>query len=360
MVERLKVYSMFARLAASAALAAIVAAGAAIIAGAAEARDRVHIVGSSTVYPFATTVAENFGRSTKFKTPVVESTGSGGGLKLFCAGIGVRHPDIANASRRIKKSELARCAANGVKHVTEVKFGFDGIVIANSAQAPPIDLTKRQIFLALAKQVPADEAGARLVANPNMRWRDIDPALPDTRIQVLGPPPTSGTRDAFVELAMEGGCRTFPVLEAMRKTNKRRYKAICHGIREDGAFVEAGENDNLIVLKLLANRDAFGVFGFSFLDRNGDRLQGAKLGGVAPTFENIAAGRYGVSRSLFIYVKNAHLGVIPGIREYVRAFTSEAAWGMEGYLVDKGLIPLPDAERRKIRRAVWKFTPLAM
>ena len=177
---------------------------------------------------------------------------------------------------------------------------------------------------------------------------------------MLGPPPTSGTRDAFVEFAMEAGCKTFPILEAMRKTNRKRFNAICHGIREDGVFVEAGENDNLIVLKLLANRQAFGVFGFSFLDRNGDRVQGAKLDGVVPTFENIAAGEYPVSRSLFFYVKNAHLGVIPGIREYVRAFTSEATWGLEGYLVDKGLIPLVEAERRKIRRAVLKFTPLAM
>jgi phosphate transport system substrate-binding protein len=348
---------MSARLTAGAILAAVVATGAA---GTAGARDRVHIVGSSTVFPFAATVAENFGRSTKFKTPVVESTGSGGGIKLFCAGIGVRHPDIANSSRRIKKSEVARCTKNGVKHITEVKFGFDGIVIANSAKAPRLSLTKRQLFLALAKHVPAPGGGTGLIANPHIRWRQIDPALPDTKIQVLGPPPTSGTRDAFVEIAMEGGCRTFPVLRAMGRHNKRRYKAICHGIREDGAFVEAGENDNLIVQKLLANRQAFGVFGFSFLDRNADRLQGAKIGGVIPTFENIASGKYGISRSLFFYVKNAHLGVIPGIREYVRAFTNEAAWGLEGYLVEKGLIPLPGPERENIRRAVMKFTPLAM
>jgi phosphate transport system substrate-binding protein len=326
--------------------------------GAAQARDRVHIVGSSTVFPFSATVAEHFGRATKFKTPVVESTGTGGGLKLFCAGIGVRHPDIANASRRIKRSEIARCTQNGVVHITEIRIGFDGIVIANARAAPPMALTKRQIFLALAKNVPG--AGGRLIANPNRRWRDIGGALPDTRITVLGPPPTSGTRDAFVELAMEGGCKTFPALKEMKKSNKRKYKAVCHGIREDGAFVEAGENDNLIVQKLLANPAAFGIFGFGILDRNTDRIRGANVGGVEPTFENIASGKYGVSRSLFFYVKNAHLGVVPGIGEYVRAFTNEAAWGAEGYLVEKGLIPLPDETRGKLRRAASKFIPLAM
>ena len=338
----------------------IATALAATFAGAAQARDQIRIVGSSTVFPFATAVAEYFGKTSKFKTPVVESTGSGGGLKLFCAGIGIRYPDIANASRRIKASEIGNCAANGVKEITEVRFGFDGIVIANAKTGPEASFTKRQLFLALAKKVPDRRTGRRLIDNPYQRWRDIDPSLPDTRIEMLGPPPTSGTRDAFVELAMEGGCRTFPAIRELRTSNRNRYKALCHGIREDGRYVEAGENDNLIVQKLIANAHAYGIFGFSFLDQNGDRLKPASVDGVFPTFENISTGAYGVSRSLFFYVKNAHVGNIPGIREFVRAFTSDNAWGPEGYLVDKGLIPLPDAGRRKMRAAARKFVPLAM
>lgn len=339
---------------------AIAAAAILAIAGAAEARDRIRIVGSSTVFPFAAKVVERFGRTTGFRTPVIESTGSGGGLKLFCAGIGVRYPDIANASRRIKKSEIDRCARNGVKDITEVKFGYDGIVIANARTGPEMKLSKRQIYLALAKTVPADATGEKLIDNPYRKWSDIDKSLPDTRIEVLGPPPTSGTRDAFVELAMEGGCRTFPAIAAMRGKDRKTYQAICHGIREDGGFVEAGENDNLIVQKLVANPDAFGVFGFGFLDQNADRIRGAVIDGVAPTFENIAAGAYGVSRSLYFYVKQAHVGVIPGIREYVREFTSDTAWGMEGYLVDTGLIPMSDTERAKVRAAARSLAPLAM
>ena len=339
---------------------AIAAAATVAIAGAAEARDQIRIVGSSTVFPFATKVVEWFGRTTRFKTPVIESTGSGGGLKLFCAGIGVRHPDITNASRRIKRSEIDRCAGNGVKEIIEVKIGYDGIVIASSKNGPRIKLSKRQIYLALGKTVPADEKGGKLIDNPYRKWSDIDKSLPDTRIEVLGPPPTSGTRDAFVELAMEGGCRTFPAIEAMRKKNRKTYKAICHGIREDGAFVEAGENDNLIVQKLVANPNAYGVFGFGFLEQNVDRIRGAVVDGVEPTFENITDGSYGVSRSLYFYVKKAHVGVIPGIREYVREFTSDKAWGMEGYLVDTGLIPMSDAERRKVQAAAMSLAPLSM
>ena len=339
---------------------AIAAVTAVAFTGAAQARDQIRIVGSSTVFPFATKVAEQFGRTTKFKTPVVESTGSGGGLKLFCTGIGVGHPDIANASRRIKKSEVDRCAGNGVKDITEVKIGYDGIVIANADKGPALNLNTRQIFLALAKKVPADATGNKLIDNPYRKWSDIDASLPNTKIEVLGPPPTSGTRDAFVELAMEGGCKTFPAIKAMRKTAKKTYKAICHGIREDGVFVEAGENDNLIVQKLVANPSAYGVFGFSFLDQNADRIRGAKIRGVEPTFENIADGKYGVSRSLYFYVKKAHAEVIPGIREYIREFTAEKAWGPEGYLVDKGLIPLPDGERNSVRGAAKNLAPLSM
>lgn len=338
----------------------MVTAIAVAVSGAAQARDQIRIVGSSTVFPFATAVAEQFGKTTKFKTPVIESTGSGGGLKLFCAGVGVRYPDITNASRRIKMSEVKRCARNGVHDITEVKVGFDGIVLANSRKGPETALTLRQVFLALAKKVPADADGTRLIDNPYKKWSDIDKSLPNTKISVLGPPPTSGTRDAFVELAMEGGCKTFKAIKSIRKSKKKTYKAICHSIREDGAFVEAGENDNLIVQKLNANPSVYGVFGYSFLDQNSDTVRGSRVNGVAPTFENISSGKYKISRSLFFYVKKAHAGVIPGMKEYVRAFTSEKAFGPEGYLVDKGLIPLADADRKKIRSAAKALAPLSM
>ncbi|MBT5107256.1 MAG: phosphate ABC transporter substrate-binding protein [Rhodospirillaceae bacterium] len=331
-----------------------------LAANAAQARDQIRIVGSSTVFPFSTAVAENFGRTTSFKTPVVESTGSGGGLKLFCGGVGVKHPDITNASRRIKKSEIKRCADNGVTDITEVKIGFDGIVIANSKSAPKVSLTLRHLFLALAKVVPGDEKGETLINNPYKKWSDIDGSLPNTKIEVLGPPPTSGTRDAFAELALEGGCKTFPGIKALKKKNKKHYKAVCHGVREDGAYIEAGENDVLIVNKLVANPKAFGVFGFSFLDQNADRVQGAKVNGVAPAFDDIAMGEYPVSRSMYFYVKKAHVGQIPGIQEYVAEFTQEATWGPDGYLVDKGLIPLPDSLRKKVRADAGDLAPLSM
>jgi len=314
-------------------------------AGTAQARDQIRIVGSSTVYPFATVVAEQFGKTTKFKTPIIESTGSGGGLKLFCAGVGTEHPDITNASRAIKKSEIKRCSKNGVTAITEIKIGYDGIVIANSKSAPLAKLSKKNIFLALAKNVPDGKGG--LKPNFYKKWNDIDASLPNVKIEVLGPPPTSGTRDAFVELAMEGGCKKFPFIKAIKKADKKKYKSICHSIREDGAFIEAGENDVLIVRKLEANPKAFGIFGFSFLDQNADKVQGSLVDGQAPTFDNIASGTYGVSRPLFFYVKNAHVGSIPGIKEYLAEFTSEKSWGDEGYLSDKGLIPMPVAERKK-------------
>lgn len=322
----------------------------------AQSRDQVRIVGSSTVFPFSTAVAENFGRTSKFKTPVVESTGSGGGLKLFCSGVGVEYPDIANASRRIKPSEFENCSKNGIT-ITEVRAGFDGIVLANSKATKGFSLTKKQIFQAIAKEVPIDGA---LVANPYKLWSDIDPSLPKIKIEVLGPPPTSGTRDAFVELAMEGGAKQFETLAALSKQDKKAFKAVAHAVREDGAFIEAGENDNLIVQKLEANPAALGIFGFSFLDQNADKIQGAQVDGVAPTFEEIASGKYGVSRSLFFYVKQEHVGVVPGISEYVKEFTSEKAWGPDGYLVDKGLIPLPDAERSQVAKAARALSPLTM
>ena len=328
----------------------LAALAAVTFAGVAEARDQINIVGSSTVYPFATVVAEQFGKTSGFKTPKIESTGSGGGLTLFCAGVGVEHPDVTNASRRIKASEVKKCAKNGVTEVVEIKIGYDGIVFANSKKSPQMKLTLKQMFLALAKQVPeGNQDGGKLIANPNKTWSDVDPSLPNTKIEVLGPPPTSGTRDAFNELAIEGGCKTFPALKAMKKKDKKTYKALCRGIREDGAYIEAGENDNLIVQKLEANPNAYGVFGFSFLDQNTDKIQGSLINGVAPEFENIAAQKYPVSRALYFYVKKAHVGTIPSMKEYVAEFTSEKTWGEEGYLADRGLIPMPNAERNKFR-----------
>ncbi|NQV82441.1 MAG: PstS family phosphate ABC transporter substrate-binding protein, partial [Rhodospirillales bacterium] len=331
-------------------LAACIVLATVALTGVAEARDQIKIVGSSTVYPFSTVVAEKFGKSTSFKTPVVESTGSGGGLKLFCAGVGDNHPDITNASRRIKKSEVARCAKNGINDIIEVKVGYDGIVMANSKKAPIFDLSLRDVFLALARDAP-DSAG-KIIANPYKTWKDVNAKLPDIKIEVLGPPPTSGTRDAFVELAMEGGCKTFKDIKAMKKKNKKAYKSLCHTVREDGAFIEAGENDNLIVQKLEANPKALGIFGYSFLDQNTDRVQGSIINGKAPTFDNIAGGKYPVSRPLFFYVKKAQIGAVPGIREYMAEFTSNKAWGSEGYLTDKGLIPMSEKERADWNRKV--------
>ncbi len=322
-------------------------------------RDYVYVVGSSTVYPFATVVAERFGRGSEFKTPKIEATGSGGGLKLFCGGVGVDHPDVTNSSRAIKSSEVDSCAANGVTDIIEVKIGYDGIVVANALSSAPISLSRRDIFLALAKQVPGASDG-QLIENPYLSWADVNPDLPAVKIEVLGPPPTSGTRDAFVELTMEGGCKTVPWIKDLKLTDKSRYKIICHTIREDGAYVEAGENDNLIVHKLQANANAFGIFGFSFLDQNKEKVQGARIDGIAPTFEAIADGEYPVSRPLYFYVKKAHVDVIPGLRGYLREFTSERAWGEEGYLSDRGLIPMPNEERTSVATNVRDLTPLSL
>jgi phosphate transport system substrate-binding protein len=328
------------------AIAAALTAGAA---GPAAARDQIRIVGSSTVYPFATAVAEEFGRSTKFKTPIIESTGTGGGFKLFCGGVGVEHPDITNASRRIKTSETELCAKNGVTEITEIKVGYDGIVLAGSKKGTPIPLTLRQVFLALAAKVPLPNG--ELVPNPHKSWRDVDASLPDLKIEVLGPPPTSGTRDSWNELALEGGCASFPEIKALKDTDEAAYKAICHSMREDGAWVDAGENDNLIVQKLIANPSALGAFGYSFLDQNSDSIRANTIDGVAPTFDTISSGEYPVSRAMYFYVKDAHVGSIPGIPEYVAEFTSEKAYGEFGYLADKGLIPSPQAEREQFRAA---------
>ncbi len=334
------------------------AALACLVGQAAAARDQIRVVGSSTVYPFATVVAEEFGQSTDFKTPIIESTGSGGGLKLFCAGVGVEHPDITNSSRRIKKSEVDLCARNGVAEIIEIKIGYDGIVIARSRKSDSFELTLERVYRALAKELPDGSGG--FVANPHETWQDVDPDLPDVKIEVLGPPPTSGTRDAFNELALEGGCHAVPEVAALEATDPVRFKTLCHSVREDGAYVEAGENDNLIVQKLVANPDALGVFGYSFLDQNADLVRGSVVDGVEPTFENIASGAYPVSRSLYFYVKKAHVGSIPGIREYIAEFTSEKASGDFGYLTDKGLIPAPKQEREKYRAAGENLSKLEL
>jgi len=325
----------------------------------AQQRDVISIVGSSTVYPFATVVAERFGKAGSFKTPKIESTGTGGGFKLFCGGVGVQHPDMSNASRAIKASEFEACQKNGVKEIVEVKIGYDGIVVANAKKGPALKLTTKDIFLALAKEVPDPKGGEGLVANPYKTWKEVNAALPDVKIEVLGPPPTSGTRDAFLELGMEPGAIKFEGLKKLSKDDAKKFQKVFSSIREDGAYVEAGENDNLIVQKLGANPNALGIFGFSFLDQNNDKIQGSYVDGNSPTFENIASGKYTMSRPLFFYVKTAHVGVIPGIKEYLAEFTSEKAWGKDGYLSEKGLIPLPDGERKQVAENVKALKPLA-
>jgi len=355
-------------------------------------RDNISIVGSSTVYPFATVVAERFGRSTDFKTPKIESTGSGGGLKLFCKGVGANTPDITNASRRIKKSEYDDCQGNGVTEIVEVLIGYDGIALANSREAPQLKLSMKDVYLALAKDIPGPDG--KLIPNPNKTWKDVDPILPATTIEVLGPPPTSGTRDAFAELAMGGGAKMIPQLKALKELGADQadqikaamaglglpaglyqalqeqkgrapkgedvFETLAYAVREDGAYIEAGENDNLIVQKLEANPDAVGIFGFSFLEENGDKVQGSIVDGVIPNFDTIASGDYPVSRPLFFYIKKAHVGKIPGIQEYAEEFTSARAMGEDGYLPEKGLIPLEDDELKKVQATVKALTPLTM
>lgn len=324
------------------------------------ARDNISVVGSSTVYPFATVVAERFGKVSDFKTPKIESTGSGGGLKLFCTGLGTGTPDITNSSRRIKKSEFDMCQENGVTEIIEVLIGYDGIAVANSVEADQFTMSRADLFLALAQEVPDPDGGDALVTNPYKTWQDVNSELPAIDIEVLGPPPTSGTRDAFVELAMEGGCAEFESISALKESDEDKFKAVCHTIREDGAYVEAGENDNLIVQKLEANPDAIGIFGFSFLEQNDDIVQSSVIEGFEADFDAIADGDYPISRPLYFYVKKQHIGQIPGIAEYLAEFTSEGAWGEDGYLADKGMIPLGDDERAEFAESVKSETPLSM
>nr|WP_298412485.1 PstS family phosphate ABC transporter substrate-binding protein [uncultured Halomonas sp.] len=310
------------------------------VAGVAQARDQVRIVGSSTVYPFASYVAEEFGATTDYPTPVIESTGSGGGLRLFCNGVGERSPDITNASRRMKTSEFERCQENGVTDITEAKIGYDGIAFAQSNSNDPIDVTREQLFMALAAKVP--QKGSELVDNPYKKWSDIDTSLPDREIAVYGPPTTSGTRDAFEELVMEAASEDMVAYGGEPYTD----------IRADGAYIDAGENDNLIVQRLSENTDAFGIFGYSFLEENSDSLNGASIDGVAPEPEAISSGEYPVSRSMFFYVKNQHADSVPAMYEFANLFMSDQMIAPMGYLQALGLIPLPEEERQSEREAV--------
>ncbi len=304
---------------------------------AAEARDQIRIVGSSTVYPFASYVVEEFGATTNFQTPVIESTGSGGGLRLFCEGVGVNTPDITNASRRMKPSEFDRCMENGVTDITEAMIGSDGIVIAQSADNEKLELTREHILLAVAAQVPQN---GQMVDNPYTNWNQIDSSLPDRRIEILGPPTTSGTRDAFEELAMEVVSADYGFPEEYTD------------IRADGVYVDSGENDNLIVQRIRENKDAMGIFGYSFLVENADTLNAASIDGVEPTVENISSGDYPVARSLWFYIKEAHEGVVPGIDEYVSLFMDDIMIGEDGLLIEEGLIPLPAAQSAQWRERV--------
>ncbi len=338
------------------AAAAVAAASIAGFADAASARDQIRIVGSSTVYPFTTAVAEQFGKSGGGKTPVVESTGTGGGMKLFCAGVGVGHPDLTNASRAIKKGEFEDCQKNGVKDIVEIKVGIDGLTIAQSKAGPTMKLTMAQVFLALAEQVP-DKDG-KLVANPYKSWSDVDPSLPNIKIEVLGPPPTSGTRDSFHELFMEVGAKSVPALKDLQKADAKGFDKLWKSIRKDGAYVEAGENDNVIVQKLEANKNAFGIFGFSFLEENLAKLRGVAIDGVEPEYDAIAAGKYKGSRPLFVYVKKQHVGVVPGIDKFVAEYVSSKAMSKDGYLANKGLVALPAAEAEKVAATAKAMKPL--
>jgi phosphate transport system substrate-binding protein len=333
----------------------------ALLATTLSARDQVKIVGSSTVYPFSSAVAEELGATTKYPTPVVESTGSGGGAKLFCSGVGLDTPDITNASRRMKAKEFKMCEQNGVTNITEAVIGYDGIAFAQAKSNAPFDVTLEQLALAVAKEVPSKD-GKSLIANPYKKWSDIDASLPNREIIVYGPPKSSGTRDAFEELVMQKVFKKMPVYtdlyKADNKANKKYKKYSV--VRTDGVYVESGENDNLIVQKLDKNKAAFGVFGFSFLMENDDKVSGATINGVKPTPDTISSSAYPVSRSLFFYIKNDHEKEVPAIKDYVNLFMSENMIGPDGILGEIGLIALPDAQREAIRASVTKRAKLTL
>ncbi|MEQ1698289.1 MAG: PstS family phosphate ABC transporter substrate-binding protein [Hyphomicrobiaceae bacterium] len=341
----------------SIAVSAIAVAASLAAAGAATARDQIRIVGSSTVYPFTTAVAEQFGKSGGGKTPVVESTGTGGGFKLFCAGVGETHPDFSNASRAIKKGEFEDCQKNGVKDIVEIKVGIDGLTIAASKAGAAIKLTRKQVFEALAEQIP-DKDG-KLVANPHKNWSDIDASLPAVKIEVLGPPPTSGTRDSFHELFLEKGAEEFASLKDLKKADSKAFDKVWKSIRKDGAYVEAGENDNVIVQKLEANKNAFGIFGYSFLEENLSKLKGVAIEGVVPDYDVISSGKYKGARPLFIYAKKQHVAVIAGMDKFIAEYVSDKAMSKDGYLARKGLVALPKEEAAKVAAAAKELKVLA-
>ncbi len=318
----------------------------------AQSRDQIRIVGSSTVFPYTQAVAEQYAAATGNPAPVVESTGTGGGFRIFCGGVGPDHPDLTGASRAMKASEYELCRQNGVDSVTEVLIGYDGLSITRSREGPEFGLTKAQLFQALASEVEVDGA---IVANPYTRWSEIDPALPDIPITIFGPPPTSGTRDAFVELVMHEGCAQFPAIAAL---DEARREEVCARMRQDGPFIEAGENDNLIVQRLKADANALGIFGYSFLYENADTLTAIAVDGVLPTPDTIADGSYAVSRPLYFYVKNAHRGVIPGLEDFVAEYVSEASFGEGGYLSERGLIVLPEDQRSTVAGAATGGLPM--
>ncbi|MGF6178129.1 PstS family phosphate ABC transporter substrate-binding protein [Ensifer sp. 4252] len=326
-------------------------------AGVAVARDQVKVVGSSTVFPYSQAVAEEFANKSGKTAPVVESTGTGGGFKAFCGGIGEDFADVTGASRAIKDSEVKLCADNGVTDITEAMIGYDGLSIAVSrANTTDWNLTEEQIFEALAAELPDGKGG--FVANPNKKWSDIDASLPATNIVAFGPPPTSGTRDAFVELVMHDGCKDLAGMADLKKADEKKWTEVCSRMRQDGPFVEAGENDNLIVQRLESDPNSVGIFGYSFLYENSDKLKDVKVNGVEVTFETIADGSYPVARPLFVYVKNAHRDVIPGMKEFLEEFVSDAALGSDGYLAERGLTPLDDAKRADVQKAVLEAKKL--
>jgi phosphate transport system substrate-binding protein len=322
------------------------------ISATAEARTEMHAVGSSTVYPFAKQVAERIARANpRLGTPIIESTGTGAGMKLFCAGVGERFPDVENASRRMKGSEAKLCAANGVTQITEIQVGIDGISFATSKNSPLANLTQRDIYMALAK-TPFGKP------NRAKTWHDVNPKLPNLPIRVYGPPPTSGTRDATGELIMTPPCEANASMAALKKTDENKFKAICTAMREDGGYIEAGENDNLIVQKLEANPGTVGIFGYSYLEANQDRLKGIQINGVSPTYETISSFKYPGARPLYIYIKNAHAGAIPAVRAYAAEFTKESAFGPNGYLRRAGLIAAPNAIRARSQQLARSLSPL--
>ncbi len=318
----------------------------------ADARSQMRAVGSSTVYPFAKAVAERVARANpRLGTPIIESTGTGGGFKLFCAGVGERFPDVSNASRRIKASEAKQCASNGVNQITEIQVGLDGVAVATAKGTPISGLTQRELYMAIAK-TPFGKP------NKTKTWKDINGRLPAIPIRVYGPPSTSGTRDALVELILTPPCEANPGVAAMKKSNEAKFKAICTGVRTDGAFIEAGENDNLIVSKLAANAGTVGVFGYSFLEENAARLKGITINGVQPTYQTISSFKYPGARPLYIYVKNAHAKAIPAIRAFVAEFTKESAMGPKGYLRQHGLVSAPTPVRARSQMAARNLAPL--